>query len=328
MTSFVKSFRGEAGPYREGAGRMPAHPNEARAPMTDRPDRRAIALFDRFTHGEIGRREFLDRLAKVAGSAAGAAALLSTLSNDYARAAIVAPGDRRLVTEKADYDAPGGKISGLLSRAKSGGKRPAVIVIHENRGLNPHIQDVTRRLAVSGFLAYGVDLLSSAGGTPIDEDKAREMIGALDLDKTTADLAAAVPFLASHAESNGSVGAVGFCWGGGMANRLAVASAELKAAVAYYGKALTPEQAAQVKAPLFLHYAGLDERINADVPAFDAALKENGKDYEVEFYEGVDHAFNNDANPARYEKKAAALAWDRTIAFLESRLGTAVPPTR
>jgi carboxymethylenebutenolidase len=296
--------------------------------MTDRPDRRAVALYDCFTHGEIGRRDFLDRLAALAGSAAAANMLLAALSIDYARAAIVAPDDRRLIVETVSYDAPGGQVSGMLARARGDGKRPSVIVIHENRGLNPHIQDVARRLAVSGFLAFGVDLLSSAGGTPADEDKAREMIGALDPDKTVADLAAAVPFLAANDFSNGSVGAVGFCWGGGMANRLAVASSDLKAAVAYYGKALEPDEAAEVKAPLLLHYAGLDERINVGVPAFDAALKANGKDYQIEFYEGADHAFNNDANPARYERRAAALAWDRTIAFLERNLGPAVPPTR
>ncbi|MFC3694789.1 dienelactone hydrolase family protein [Chenggangzhangella methanolivorans] len=297
-------------------------------PEASRPDRCAIALYDRFTHGEMSRREFLDRLALLAGTAAGASALLSSLSNDYARAAIVAPDDRRLAIDRVSYDAADGKISGLLARPKSGDKRPAVLVIHENRGLNPHIEDVTRRLGVSGFLAFGVDLLSPAGGTPADEDKAREMIGALDLEKATAELVAAVTFLKDHPESNGSVGAVGFCWGGGMANRLAVASPDLKASVAYYGKALPPDQAAKVRAPLLLHYAGLDERINVDVPAFEDALKANEKEFEVEFYEGVDHAFNNDANPARYERRAAALAWDRTIAFLEGRLGAAVPPTR
>jgi carboxymethylenebutenolidase len=293
-----------------------------------KPDRRAIALYDRFTHGEMGRREFLDRLALLAGSVAGATALLSTLANDYASAAIVAPDDRRLAIDRASYEAADGKISGLLARPKGGDKRPAVVVIHENRGLNPHIEDVTRRLGVSGFLAFGVDLLSPAGGAPADEDKAREMIGGLDLGKATADLVAAVSFLKSHPESNGSVGAVGFCWGGGMANRLAVASSDLKASVAYYGKTLPAEEAAKVQAPLLLLYAGLDERINADVQTFEDALKAADKEYELEFYEGVDHAFNNDTNPARYDRRAAALAWDRTIAFLEGHLGAAVPPTR
>lgn len=296
--------------------------------MTDRPDRRAIALYDRFTHGEMGRRAFFEKMVALAGSVAAANALVATLSNDYARAAIVQPDDKRLAIEKPSFKGASGEVSGLLARPKGGGRRPAVIVIHENRGLNPHIEDVTRRLGVSGFLAFGVDLLSPAGGTPPDEDKARELIAALDQDKAVGDLVAAVQFLQEHPEANRSVGAVGFCWGGGMANRLAVASSDLKAAVAYYGKALPPAEAAKVQAPLLLHYAGLDERINADVPAFDEALKEAGKDYDVEFYEGADHAFNNDTNPARYEKNAAALAWDRTIAFLETKLGGAVPPTR
>jgi carboxymethylenebutenolidase len=296
--------------------------------MPERPDRRAIALYDRYTHGEIGRRAFLERLALIAGSTAGASALLAGLANDYARAAMVAPDDSRIVTKKVSFDGPDGHVSGLLATGVGDGRRPSVLVIHENRGLNPHIEDVTRRLAISGFLAYGIDLLSLQGGTPADEDKAREMIGKLDAEKTVATLVVATAFLKARPESNGSVGAVGFCWGGGMANRLAVASDDLKAAVAYYGQTLPPEQAAEVKAPLLLHYAGLDERINAGIPAFEKALKENDKEFELYVYEGADHAFNNDANPARYERRAAALAWDRTIAFLESHLGGAVPPIR
>jgi carboxymethylenebutenolidase len=296
--------------------------------MTGRPPQSAITLCDRFTHGEIGRRDFLERLAALAGSSAAATALVAALSNDHARAAIVDPGDRRLVVETAGYDAPGGRVSGLLARAKSGERRPGVIVIHENRGLNPHIKDVTRRLAVSGFLAFGVDLLSPLGGTPPDEDRAREMIGGLDPAAATGALVAAVTFLRDHPESNGAVGAVGFCWGGGMANRLASAAPELKAAVAYYGPPPPLEQVPEITAALLLHYAGLDELVNADVPAYQKALEENEKDFELHMYEGAQHAFNNDTNPARYDRKAAALAWDRTIAFLETRLGAAVPPTR
>ncbi|MFC7051882.1 dienelactone hydrolase family protein [Hansschlegelia quercus] len=296
--------------------------------MTTKPDRQAIALYDRYTHGEIGRRTFFRRLIGLAGSAGAASVLLSTLANDYARAAIVAPDDRRLLTETIGYDSPEGRVTGLLARGKGYPKRPVVLVIHENRGLNPHIEDVTRRLAVSGFLAFGVDLLSPQGGTPADEDKAREMIGALEPAKAVGMLAAALPVLAKHPESNGAVGAVGFCWGGGMANRLAVASADLKAAVAYYGEPLSAEEAEKVQAPLLLHYAGLDERTNAGVPVFEKALKDAEKPYELYLYEGADHAFNNDTNPARYDRKAAALAWDRTIAFLEQNLGGAVPPTR
>lgn len=296
--------------------------------MTDKPDRRAIALYDRYTHGDIGRRAFFRQLIALAGSAAGATVLLSTLSNDYARAGIVAADDKRLAIETVGYDLGDGRVTGLLARGKGFPKRPAVIVIHENRGLNPHIQDVTRRLGLSGFLAFGVDVLSLQGGTPEDEDKAREMIGALDPAKVVALLSAAVPFLEKHPESNGAVGAVGFCWGGGMVNRLAVAAPELKAGVAYYGQTLPPEEAAKISVPLLLHYAGLDERINAGVPAYEKALKDGNKEYELFIYEGADHAFNNDSNPARYDRKAAALAWDRTIAFLEQHLGGAVPPVR
>jgi len=296
--------------------------------MTDRPAQRLVALYDRYTHGEMGRRAFFERLVALVGSVGAANVALAALSNDYARAALVAPDDRRIVTAMAAFETPGGPYSGLLARPVGEARRPGVIVIHENRGLNPHIEDVTRRLAVSGFLAFGIDLLSPVGGTPPDEDKARELIGALDPEKATAALVAAVSFLAKRHESNGAVGAVGFCWGGGMANRLAVASSDLKAAVAYYGQPLDPDEAAEVKAPLLLHYAGLDERINAGVPAFERALKDADKEYQLFIYEGANHAFNNDTNPARYDRKAAALAWDRTIAFLERRLGAAVPPLR
>lgn len=294
---------------------------------TVRPDQNAITLFDRFTHGQIDRRSFMERLVALAGSTAAATALLAALSNDYATAAIVSPDDKRLATERVSYEAPEGRISGLLARGTGAEKRPAVIVIHENRGLNPHIEDVTRRLGVSGFLALGVDMLTPVGGTPQDEDAARELIGGLDLAKTAAAIAAAVPFLAAHANSNGSVGAVGFCWGGGMANRLAAGAPDLKAAVAYYGQPLPDDKVPEIKAPLLLHYAGLDERINAMVPAYKKALEANDKPFELYMYEGANHAFNNDANPARYDRKAADLAWDRTIAFLESHLGAAPPPT-
>ena len=292
-------------------------------PLSSRPDRRAIALYDRFTHGEIGRRDFFERLVGLAGSVAAANALVSILSNDYARAAIVEPDDKRLAIETASYKGASGEVSGLLARPKGGDKRPAVVVIHENRGLNPHIEDVTRRLGVSGFLAFGVDLLSPAGGTPADEDKAREMIAALDQEKALADLVAAVTFLEGRPESNGSVGAVGFCWGGGMANRLAVASPELKAAVAYYGKPLDPAEAAKVQAPLLLHYAGLDERINAGVPAFDAALKEAGKDYQVEFYEGRRPRLQQryEPRPLRQEGGRPGLGPHHRLPRIEARRG-------
>ena len=283
-------------------------------------DQKIVDLYDSYTHGALGRREFLDRLTQLAGGAAAAAAALGVLQNDYARAAVIAEDDPRLAVETAGYEVAGAKVSGYLARLKGGGRRPAVVVIHENRGLNPHVKDVARRLAVDGFLALAVDALSPLGGTPADEDKAREMIGTLDREETVVRVAAAVPFLAAHAESNGKVGAVGFCWGGAMANRLAAAGTTLAASVAYYGMPLPAEEVPKIKAALLLHYAGLDERINAGIPAYEAALKANGKPYELHVYEGANHAFNNDTNAARYSKEAATLAWGRTIAFFKKHL--------
>src|SRR5664280_135937 len=272
-------------------------------------DQRIIDLYDRFTHGGMNRRVFLDRLAQIAGSSAAALALLPLLQNDYARAAIVAPDDARLAIDRVSYDAAGTPISGTLARLKSKGKRPAVIVIHENRGLNPHIQDVARRIALDG--------------TPADEDKARDMIGTLNADETARRIAAAVPFLERHAESTGKVGAVGFCWGGGMVNRIAVLAGDLKAGIAYYGAQPPAEQVKSIQAPLLLHYAGLDQRINAGIPAYEAALKAAGKRFAVHVYPNVNHAFNNDTGN-RYDKAAADLAWSRSMAFFKENLGA--PP--
>jgi len=286
-------------------------------------DQRVIDLYDNFTHGGISRREFLDRLAGIAGSSAAALALLPLLQNDYARAAIVAPDDARLAIDTVSYDAAGTRITGTLARLKSKGKRPAVLVIHENRGLNPHIQDVARRIALEGFLVYAVDLLSPLGGTPADEDKAREMIGTLNAGETAHRAAAAVPFLAQHAESTGKVGAVGFCWGGGGVNQVAVLAPDLKASVAYYGLQPAASEVPSIKAALLLHYAGLDQRINAGIADYEAALKASGKRFTIYMYPDVNHAFNNDTSN-RYDKAAANLAWDRTIAFFKQELGT--PP--
>ena len=289
--------------------------------MAPRVDQKIIDLYDTFTHGGMNRRQFLDRLTEIAGSSAAAVALLPLLQNDYAQAAIVPPDDARLAIEAVAYDANGTQVSGYLARLTSKGKRPAVIVIHENRGLNPHIQDVTRRIALDGFLAYGVDMLSPLGGTPADEDKGRDMIGTLNPDETAKRIAAAVPFLAKHAESTGSVGAVGFCWGGGMVNRLAVlAPADFKAGVAYYGAQPPADKVASIKAPLLLQYGGLDQRINSGIPAYEAALKAQNKRFEIYVYPNVNHAFNNDTGD-RYDKPAADLAWSRTIAFFKQNLG-------
>jgi carboxymethylenebutenolidase len=270
----------------------------------------------------LTRRDFLDRLTKIAGSTAAAMALLPLLENDYAKAAIVVPNDSRLVTERAFYPAPNSRVGGYLVRLKGGGRRPSILVVHENRGLNPHIEDVARRLAVEGFLAFAVDLLSPLGGTPAVEDEARAMIGRLDAEETVARLVAGVAFLKEHGESNGKVGAIGFCWGGSMVNQLAVASQSLSAAVPYYGSQPPASDVPKISAPLLLHYAGLDRRINAGIEAFEAALKQHGKRYTMHVYPDVDHAFNNDTS-SRYNKAAADLAWSRTVAFLKEHLGAA-----
>jgi carboxymethylenebutenolidase len=282
-------------------------------------DQRIIDLYDDFTHSVTSRRVFLDRLAEITGSAAVAVAMLPLLQNDYARAAIVAPDDARLAIGTVSYESNGTKISGYLARVKEKGKRPAVVVIHENRGLNPHIKDVARRLALTGFLSFAVDMLSPLGGTPGNEDKARDMIGTLNPDQTAHRIAAAVPFLEHHADSNGKVGVVGFCWGGGMVNRVAVLSPDLKAAVAYYGLQPPAAQVPAIQAPLLLHYAGLDKRIGAGIAAYEAALKVNHKRFTIYIYPDVNHAFNNDTS-SRYNKPAADLAWSRTIAFLKANL--------
>lgn len=286
-------------------------------------DQRVVELYDNFTHGLIDRRAFLDRLAEVAGSTAAALALLPLLQNDYARAETVPANDSRLVAETATYDAAGTRMSGYLVRLKGEAKRPAVLVVHENRGLNPHIEDIARRLALEGFLAFAVDALLPQGGTPADEDKARAMFEKLNISDTTQRIAAAVPFLAAYQGSTGAVGAVGFCWGGGIVNRIAVLSPDLKAAVAYYGAQPPAADVPRIHAALLLHYAGLDNRINAGILAYEEALKAAGKTFTVYVYPNVNHAFNNDTT-SRYDKAAADLAWSRTIAFLKDKLGA--PP--
>ena len=289
--------------------------------MDQHVDQNIINLYDQFTHGVIGRRDFLDRLAKMLGSSAAALAVMPLLKNDYNKQ-IVSRQDDRLDISQAEWDAEGTTMAGYLARIIGGEKRPAVIVIHENRGLNPHIQDVARRMALEGFLALAPDALSPLGGTPSDENRAREMMRELNAAETLVRLAAAVQFLSTHAESTGKVGAVGFCWGGGYANQLAAAGTSLNASVPYYGRQLAAEQVPNVTAPLCLQYAGLDERINAGIAEYEAALKANNKPYEIYVYEGVNHAFNNDTNETRYDKEAADLAWSRTIAFLKKHLAS------
>lgn len=283
-------------------------------------DQKIIDLYDQYTHTDMSRREFLARLTLVAGGVAAAMALLPTLENNYLHAQTIAENDARLATQRVEYTAGDTKVTGYLAQPKGGQKHPAVLIIHENRGLNPHIQDVARRMATDGFLTLAPDLLSPLGGTPTDADAASKMIGTLDPGETLARAAAAVPFIEKHSGSTGKAGVVGFCWGGALANRLAAAGAGVDAAVAYYGMQLSAAEVPKLSAPLLLHYASLDERVNKGIADYESALKANNKPYELHLYEGANHAFNNDTNAARYNKEAATLAWGRTVAFLKKHL--------
>jgi carboxymethylenebutenolidase len=279
-----------------------------------------VDLYEKYSHGSLDRREFLRRLALVAGGTAAANAILPLLGGDSAMAQITAKDDARLIAEFVKYPGESGEVRAYLARPKGDAKLPGVVVIHENRGLNAHIEDVTRRIALEGFLALAPDALSPLGGTPEDSEKAPAMLGQLDKDKTTKDFVAAVKYLKTRPLSNGKVGVVGFCWGGALANQVAVHSPDVIAVVPYYGAQPAPEDVPKIKASLLLHYAGLDGRINSGIPAFEAALKAASVDYKIYMYDGAQHAFNNDTTPARYDKSAALLAWQRTIAFLKEKL--------
>ena len=284
-------------------------------------DPKIVALYDEYTHAPLPRRTFLERLATLAGGTAAAYALLPMLENDYARAAIVAPGDARLAIERVPIRLPGGEMRAYVAVPRAGpSKRAGVIVIHENRGLNAHIEDVARRVALAGFTAVGVDMLHAQGGTPSDEDRAREMIGKVDRGAAVADLAALVDWLRARPDANGRVGAIGFCWGGGMVNALAVAAPSLDAAVPFYVQVPAAGDVAKIRAKLLLHYAGNDPRINAGILGYEAALRAAGVAYTLHVYEGAEHAFHNDTAGARYDEAAAKLAWTRTIAFLQAAL--------
>jgi len=281
-----------------------------------------VHLYEKYQDGSLDRRGFLKRLALIAGCTAGANALLTLLEQNSARAQIVAKDDARLIVEYLKYAGETGEVRANFARPKGNAKLPAVLVIHENRGLNPHIEDVTRRVALEGFVAMAPDALSPLGGTPEDSEKAPALIGQLDREKAVKNYIAAVKYLKTHPLSTGKVGVVGFCWGGAMANQMAVHSPDVVAAVPYYGAAPAPEDVPKIKASLLLHYAGNDERINVGIPAFEAALKKASVDYKIFIYEGAQHAFNNDMAPTRYNKDAAQLAWQRTIAFLKEKLKT------
>ncbi|GES42592.1 carboxymethylenebutenolidase [Rhizobium dioscoreae] len=277
-----------------------------------------INAYDEYTHLTLDRRGFMEKLTKLAGSAGAAAAIAPLLAANKASAEIIAADDSRLETKDVTFTGSKGEMKGYLARPKdAAGKLGSVIVIHENRGLNPHIRDVARRVALEGFVALAPDFLSPLGGTPEDEDKARDMFTNLDPALTAANAEASLTYLAKTDGANGKVGAVGFCWGGGLVNRFATISPELKAGVAYYGAQPPAGEVPKIKAALLLHYAGLDDRINAGIDAYRKELQAGGKTFEIFVYEGVNHAFNNDTSAARYDKKAADLAWGRTVEFLK-----------
>jgi carboxymethylenebutenolidase len=285
-------------------------------------DPELLVLFDAYVHGAIDRRGFLDRAAKFAVGATTAAMLLEALSPKFAEAQQVPKDDARLKAEYLEYPSPEGslKMRGYLVRpAKAAGKLPGVLVVHENRGLNPHIEDIARRLALDNFMAFAPDALFPLGGYPGDEDKAREVFPKLDQAKTREDFVAAAGWLKGRADCTGKIGAVGFCYGGGIANMLATRLPDLGAAVPFYGGQPKAEDVPKIKAPLLIHYAEQDDRVNAGWPAYEAALKANKVAYEAFIYPGTQHGFNNDTTP-RYDKAAATLAWQRTVEFFGKHL--------
>lgn len=282
-------------------------------------EQRIIGSYRGLPEGSPCRREFLRKLAGLIGGTAAASALLPQFGVE---AELVAKDDPRLHTAWIEYPGDKGKMRAYLARPTAEEKRPAVIVIHENRGLQPHIQDVTRRMALEGFLAVAPDALSPLGGTPEDPDRVRSLFRELDNASTIKNFVAAVQYLKTHPLSTGKIGCTGFCWGGGMTNQVAVHSPDLKAAVPYYGSQPAAEDVPKIKASLLLHYAGNDERINKGIPAFEEALKKHSIEYKIYIYEGAGHAFNNDTNEARYHKEAAQLAWQRTVAFFKNKLKT------
>lgn len=285
-------------------------------------DREIFDLHEDHAQDELSRRVFLEKLTVFAGSAATASALLPILEKNQAWAGAVPKDDARLQSKHINYSGATGEVKAYWVRPKGDEKLPGVVVIHENRGLNAHIEDVARRVALEGFLAMAPDALSPLGGTPDDQNAAVAMIAKLDMGQTLGNFVAAVKYLKSHPMSTGKVGVVGFCWGGAMTNQVAVHSPEVAAAVPYYGMPPASEDVPKIKASLLLHYAGLDERINAGIPRYEAALKAAGVDYQMFMYKGAQHAFNNDTNPERYNKEAAELAWRRTIAFFKKKLKT------
>jgi carboxymethylenebutenolidase len=281
-------------------------------------DQKIINLYDAYTHSALSRKDFMKKLALLAGGTAMALTILPLLENNYAAAATESYAD--LQEENITYPGADGEVKAFSARPKGTGKLGTVLVIHENRGLNPHIIDVARRVATAGYIAVAPDGLSPLGGTPADEDKARDLIGQLDPAKNLQNYLKGLEYLRTRKDGNGKTGCVGFCWGGGMSNQLAVHDPKLLAAVAYYGAQPKAEDVPNIKAKVMLHYAGLDERIDAGIPAYEAALKANHIQYELFVYKGVNHAFNNNTSPTRYNEAAAKLAWERTTKLFKDTL--------
>ena len=282
-------------------------------------DQKIVKLCEEYNKGLMNRRLFLKNLTVLAGGTAAAYALLPQLN---LKAQITPPNDPRLQMETIKYPGDKGDVQAYLAVPKGEQKLPGVVVIHENRGLNAHIEDVTRRMALEGFVALAPDALSPLGGTPENSNEIRALFGKLDSASNIKNFVAAVKYLKTHPRSTGKVGCTGFCWGGGMTNDVAVNSPDLIAAVPYYGRQPAVEDVPKIKAALLLQYAGQDERINQGIPAFEEALKKAKVEYQIYIYEGAAHAFNNDSNPSRYNKEAAELAWKRTIAFFKEKLKT------
>jgi carboxymethylenebutenolidase len=277
------------------------------------------SLYDDYKRGKTSRRDFIRKLTVFAGSSAAAMSLLPVLEENAPNSSSV-QDDTDLITEFIKYPAVTGEMRAFMAHPKKGKKFPAVIVIHENRGLVPHIKNVTRRMAKEGFLAIAPDALSPLGGTPEDVSNVGEMFRQLVPEQTTKNFVAAVKYLKTNPLSTGKVGCTGFCWGGAMTNQVAVNSPDLDAAVPYYGRTPAAEDIPRIKAPVMAHFAGNDPGINAGIPAFEEELKKNNKEYQIFIYEGASHAFNNDSNPERYNEAAAKLAWGRTIGFFKEKL--------
>ncbi|HEU4590079.1 MAG TPA: dienelactone hydrolase family protein [Steroidobacteraceae bacterium] len=281
-------------------------------------DRRIIELYNEYVHTALPRRDFIGRLTQMAGGAAAAMTALAVLEPNYAQARQTEPDDKRLRCEKLEFNGPNGPVKAYVARPRRLGRSDrvaGVLVIHENRGLNEHIEDVARRTALAGYLAIAPDGLSVAGGAPADQEAARDLFARTDGARIASDVLAAVPWLAADPSSNGKIGVVGFCYGGGLALRAAIEAVGVNCAVAFYGRQLSAEETRRLKVPVLLHYAGTDERVNAGIADFRAALDAVGVPYSLNMYPGTQHGFHNDSSAARYDEAAARLAWQRTLDF-------------